>query len=116
MGRKGAASLRDGLVVAEVTATFVLAMGAGLLLHTMSNLMVRDMGYDTQQLLVADADVPAHSLDEAKEATRQLSEIFANLGALPGIERVAGIMGLPTGAYGSNGYYSTRGGVPARSA
>ncbi|MGB6191854.1 MAG: ABC transporter permease [Terracidiphilus sp.] len=112
MGRKGAASLRDGLVVAEVTATFVLAMGAGLLLHTMSNLMARDMGYDTQQLLVADADVPAHSLDEAKEATRQLGQIFANLGALPGIERVAGIMGLPTGAYGSNGYYSTRGGVP----
>jgi putative ABC transport system permease protein len=113
MGRHGAASLRDGLVVAEVTATFVLAVGAGLLLHTMSNLMTRDMGYDTRKMLVADADVPAHSLQDALQAERQLNEIFAKLSALPGVERVAGIMGLPTGAYGSNGYYQTRGGLPA---
>jgi putative ABC transport system permease protein len=31
---------------------------------------------------------------------------------LPGVERVAGVMGLPTGNYGSNGYYETRGGLP----
>ncbi len=113
MSRQGTASFRDGLVVAEVTATFVLAVGAGLLLHTMSNLMARDMGYDTRQMLVADADVPAHSLEDALQAERQLNEIFAKLAALPGVERVAGVMGLPTGAYGSNGYYQTRGGLPA---
>ncbi len=112
MGRQSAASLRDGLVIAEVTATFVLAVGAGLLLHTMSNLMTRDLGYETRQLLVADADVPAHSLDDAREAVRQLDQIFAKLGALPGVEHVAGIMGLPAGAYGSNGYYQARGGLP----
>ena len=112
MGRRGTASLRDGLVVAEVTVTFVLAVGAGLLLHTMANLMARDMGYDPQRLLVADADNPAHSLDEARQAVRQLDEIFAGLGALPGVEHVAGIMGLPTGTYGSNGYYQIRGGLP----
>ena len=39
MSRPGASLLRDGLVVAEVTATFVLAVGAGLLLHTMANLL-----------------------------------------------------------------------------
>ena len=112
MTRHGAARFRDGLVIAEVTATFVLAMGAGLLLHTMMNLMARDMGYETRQLLVVDADAPAHSEQDAHRAVQQFNELFAQLGAVPGVEYVAGVMGLPTGNYGSNGYYKTRGGLP----
>jgi len=38
--------------------------------------------------------------------------MFTKLGAIPGVERAAGIMGLPTGEYGSNGYYETQGGAP----
>ena len=112
MSHHGAASLRDGLVIAEVTAAFVLATGAGLLLHTMTNLMARDMGYDTRRMLVVDADAPANSLQDSLRAVSQFDDIFRKLAALPGVEHVAGIMGLPTGAYGSNGYYQTHGGLP----
>ena len=112
MTRRGTGVLRDGLVVAEVAATFVLAMGAGLLLHTMMTLRSRDMGYQTRQLLVVDADAPAHSEQDAHRAVQQFNEMFAQLAAIPGVEYVAGIMGLPTGNYGSNGYYKTRGGLP----
>jgi predicted permease len=112
MARQGAAMLRDGLVIAEVSATFVLAVGAGLLLHTMKALMDRDMGYQTRRLLVVDADAPAHSDQDAHRTVRQFNELFAQLAATPGVEHVAGIMGLPTGDYGSNGYYKTRGGLP----
>jgi putative ABC transport system permease protein len=110
--RQGASALRDGLVIAEVTATFLLATGAGLLLHTMRNLTVRDMGYQTRQLLVVDADAPAHSEQDAQRAVQQFNELFRQLATLPGVERVAGIMGLPTGNYGSNGSYKTKGGLP----
>jgi predicted permease len=113
MSRRGAARFRDGLVIAEVAATFVLAMGAGLLVHTMMTLRARDMGYETRQLLVVDADAPAHSEQEAHRAVQQFYELFGQLAAIPGVEHVAGIMGLPTGEYGSNGYYNTRGGLPA---
>src|ERR1700732_72171 len=112
MTRHGAAVLRDGLVIAEVAATFVLAMGAGLLLHTMTTLMARDMGYQTRQLLVVDADAPAHSEQDAHRAVQQFNELFAQLATVPGVEYVAGIMGLPTGNYGSNGYYKRGGGLP----
>jgi putative ABC transport system permease protein len=112
MSRHGAARFRDGLVIAEVAATFVLAMGAGLLLHTMMTLRSRDMGYQTRQLLVVDADAPAHSEQDAHRAVQQFNEVFAQLAAVPGVEHVGGIMGLPTGNYGSNGYYKTRGGLP----
>lgn len=110
--RQGASALRDGLVIAEVTATFLLAAGAGLLLHTMMNLMVREMGYATRQLLVVDADAPAHTEQDALRAVQQFNELFTRLAALPGVEHVAGVMGLPTGDYGSNGSYKTKGGLP----
>ncbi|MDQ1451395.1 MAG: putative transport system permease protein, partial [Acidobacteriaceae bacterium] len=112
MTRHSAGLLRDGLVVAEVAATFVLAVGAGLLLRTMMTLNARDMGYEARQMLVVDADAPAQREMDTQRAVQQFNELFAQLGQLPGVERVAGVMGLPTGIYGSNGYYETRGGLP----
>jgi len=112
MVRRGASRLRDGMVVAEIAATFVLAVGAGLLLHTMATLRARDLGYLTRQLLVVDADAPANSDKEANQTVQQFNLLFTQLAAMPGVEHVAGIMGLPMGNYGSNGDYNTRGGLP----
>jgi predicted permease len=112
MIRPGAAMLRNGLIVAEIAATFVLAMGAALLLRTMGTLMARDTGYQIRQMLLVESDAPAHSLQDGERVTRQYDVLFARLAALPGVEHVAGIMGLPTSSYGSNGYYETRGGLP----
>jgi len=106
--RRGAAGLRDSLVIAEVAATFVLAIGAGLLLRTMSALMTRDLGFETRQLLVVDADAPARTDDDYQRVIRQFNSLFAEVGAMPGVAHAAGIMGLPMGTYGSNGNYWTR--------
>src|ERR1700683_1708519 len=57
-GGRGTAVVRNGLVIAEAAGTFVLAMGAGLLLHTMSTLMKRDVGYEPARLLVAGGEGP----------------------------------------------------------
>lgn len=116
MTRRGASTLRDSLVVAEVAATFVLALGAGLLMRSMAALMARDMGYQTRQLLVVDADAPAHTDADYVRVIQQFNGLFAELRAMPGVERAAGVMGLPTGAYGSNGYYNVRGGLPVDAA
>jgi predicted permease len=107
MSSKRSTVLRNGLVVGEVAATFVLSVGAGLLLHTMMALSARDMGYQTRQLLVIDADVPSHADQDYLRAVQQYNEMFTKLTAIPGVEHAAGIMGLPTGEYGSNGYYET---------
>ena len=71
-----ASLLRDGLVVTEVTATFILAVGAGLLLHTMANLLTRDMGYQTRQLLVVQTDPPAHSGQDASDRSSSTTIYF----------------------------------------
>jgi predicted permease len=108
----GASVLRNGLVIAEVAATFVLAVGAGLLLRTLITLNTRDMGYQTARLLVVDADGPAHTAEEAQRVLQQYDSLFARLATLPGVEHAAGIMGLPTGNHGSNGYYTVTGQGP----
>jgi putative ABC transport system permease protein len=112
MTRHSAGFFPDGLVVAEVAATFVLAVGAGLLLRTMMTLNARDMGYETRQMLVVDADAPAQGEIDSQRAVQQFNDLFTQLGHLPAVAQVAGVMGLPTGIYGSNGYYETRGGLP----
>jgi putative ABC transport system permease protein len=112
MNLKGTSAWRNGLVIAEVAATFVLSVGAGLLLRTMLDLMQRDMGYDTRQLLVVDADAPAHADADYHLAVQQFYDLFPKLQTLPGVEQAAGIMGLPTGDYGSNGYFETHGAAP----
>jgi len=112
MELKGTVRLRDSLVVAEIAATFLLAVAAGLLLRTMATLMNRDLGYQARQLLVVDADAPAHAESDYQRVILQFNELFAELGRLPGVEQAAGVMGLPTGPYGSNGYYDARGGLP----
>ncbi len=108
--------LRNGLVIAEMAATFVLALGASLLARTMLTLQATDLGYSKSGLLVVDADAPATDLRSSLRATRKFDEIFADLRTLPGVESVGGVMGLPTGKYGSNGYYSINGtSIDARS-
>ncbi len=102
--------LRNGLVIAEVAAAFVLAVGASLLARTMLTLQSTDLGYSKTGLLIVDADAPAVDLDGSLAATRKVRrDLCRSPRTLPGVESVAGVMGLPTGKYGSNGYYSVNG-------
>lgn len=101
--------LRKGLVVAEVAATFVLAAGALLLVRTMLSLQSADLGFSKGGLLIVDADAPVNDLQGSLAATRNFNSIYNDLRTLPGVESVAGVMGLPTGKYGSNGYYGVNG-------
>jgi putative ABC transport system permease protein len=96
-------------VIAEVAATFVLAVGASLLVRTMLALQANDLGFRKTGLLIVDADAAATDLPGSLAADRNFDAIFADLRTLPGVESVGGVMGLPTGKYGSNGYYAVNG-------
>jgi len=55
------------------------------------------------------AHAPARTLDEHLAAGRIIENLSAQLSPIPGVKSVAAAMGLPTGAYGSNGYYAVEG-------
>lgn len=100
----GSSRLRSGLVVGQIAVSLVLAVGAGLLFRTMLALQSSDLGFRSEGVLVAYANVPAHTLAEQQEAGRFFERLLDRLRHVPGVISAAQAFGLPTGEYGSNGY------------
>jgi putative ABC transport system permease protein len=101
--------LRNGLVIAQIALSFVLAVGAGLLMRSFVALNNAQLGFRTDGILVMYAHAPAGTLDEQLGVGRLFERLFGELAGLPGVKSVAGAMGLPTGQYGSNGSYAVEG-------
>ncbi|MEO8726693.1 MAG: ABC transporter permease, partial [Acidobacteriaceae bacterium] len=106
---QGVARLRSALVISEVALTFMLAISAGLLARTLFHLTETNIGFSSDRLLVMDAHAPANDLQAEIQKTNEFESLFSQLGALPGVEKVAGVAGLPTGQSGSNGGYILEG-------
>jgi putative ABC transport system permease protein len=105
----GRSYLRSSLVVGQIALSLMLAIGAGLLFRTMLALHSADLGYRTEGILVAYAHSPAQALPEALQGGQFFDDLFARLRQLPGVTSAAGAMGLPTGEYGSDGYFAVEG-------
>ncbi len=101
--------LRNMLVVAQIALSFVLAIGAGLLLRSFAALSSVQLGYRTDGILVMYAHTPARTLPEYLAVGGSFENLFTQLAGMPGAASVAAAMGLPTGQYGSNGSYAVEG-------
>ncbi len=105
----GSHRMRNGLVVAEIALSFVLATGAGLLFRSFVALTSAPLGYKSDGLIVMYVHAPAHSLPEYLRVGRQFEDVLAQVRQVPGITSAAVAMGLPAGRYGSNGSYAVEG-------
>ena len=101
--------LRNTLVIAQIALSFVLAIGAGLLLRSFAALSSVQLGYRTDGILVMYAHTPARTLPEYLAVGRSFENLFTKLAEIPGVASVAAAMGLPTGQYGSDGSYAVEG-------
>ena len=105
----GPSRLRGALVAGQIALTLTLAIGAGLLFRTMLALHEANLGYRTQGILVTYAHAPAHTLPQAVQAGQFFDDLFARLRGLPGVFSASGAMGVPSGQYGSDGYFAVEG-------
>jgi len=87
-GRRGRLDLRAALVCGEIALTLVLVVGAGLLLRSLGELQGVERGYDAEQLLVFQYDIPRSSR-WADDPVAFHSEYLERLRALPGVESAA---------------------------
>jgi predicted permease len=78
---------RRALVVAQVTLSTVLLLGAGLLARTLRNLQTVDLGFQTDHVLMLTID-PAMSGYEQNAARTFLTDLRQRLGRLPGVASV----------------------------
>jgi predicted permease len=85
--------LRKSLVVAQVTLSLLLLVGAGLFIRSLKNLKDLDPGFKTRNLVTFSIDPPLNGYqpERSREMYRQ---IYAALNALPGVES-AGMAVMP---------------------
>jgi len=90
---------RDGLVVAELSVSIVLLMGAGLMVRSLSSLLHQNPGFDRTNLLTFIVSLPQSSYKDdpaVRQFTKRLNDALQQL---PGVHEIAVISRLPvTGA------------------
>ena len=94
---RGRRRLRTMLVIAEVTLTMILLVGAGLLIHSFVRLVAVDPGFDPQNVLVAAVDLPDSRYPEAHQRRDFYVRLISDLESLPGVESAGAVSHLPLG-------------------
>jgi predicted permease len=100
-GARGATSrmrhVRNGLVIAEVAAAVVLAVGAGLLVRTVYNLVQVDAGFDRARLVTFAIAIPHPGVqyNDVAARARIFEDVLGGLRGLPGVHAVTAMSGLP---------------------
>jgi len=85
---RGSAGLRKGLVVAQVSLSLLLLVGAGLFLQSLQNLKTLNPGFEVRNLLAFDVD-PTMSRYDKNWTAEYLRRLQETLNALPGVESQA---------------------------
>ncbi len=102
----GGMRIRRVLVMAQVAATLVLLVGAGLLARSFTRLLSIDPGFRTEDVLVL--EVAPDNSDSATrlENVRFYDELMTRLAKLPGVREVGGANVLPLdGTSSGNGTF-----------
>jgi putative ABC transport system permease protein len=95
-GDSGRRWTRSALLVAEVTLSVVLLLGAGLLFRSLTALQRIDPGFRVDGLSVLTLSLPPARYPAA-QVTATHERLDAAIAAVPGVTRVARISGLPLG-------------------
>ena len=83
--RGGSAGLRKGLVVAQVSLSLLLLIGAGLFLQSLRNLKTLNPGFEVRNLLAFNVD-PTISRYDPKWTVDYYRRLHERLSAIPGVE------------------------------
>ncbi len=98
-GRQASASgsqrLRNLLIVAEVTLSLILLVGAGLLMKSFWRLQQIDPGFNPDNLLTLEIQLPVSKYAEAQRRETFAQETMDRIAALPGVEAAAFISHPP---------------------
>jgi predicted permease len=99
MGARGRAWFRSSLVVLQVTLSFILLVGATLLVQSLRNIRTTSPGFSTTRVLDTWIPLAAAGYDAPRAKAFQ-EELIQRIRALPGVEAAAYARAVPLG-YGS---------------
>ncbi len=87
--------LRSALVVAEVATSFILLIGAGLLINSFFHLRNLDPGFRSDHLLALNVDLSEVRYPDTQHRTAFFDEVKRRMQTLPGVRSVAVAGNLP---------------------
>jgi putative ABC transport system permease protein len=101
-GSRGTASrrtgrVRSGLIVAEVSLSLILLVGAGLLIRSLARMHAVDVGFNRANLLVVPLQLPETRYATSEQATAYFEDAVTRLRALPAVADVAASSSVPFG-------------------
>ncbi|MEK6321110.1 MAG: ABC transporter permease [Acidobacteriota bacterium] len=96
-GRGGTSSRRSNsvLVTAQFALSFVLLIGAGLLLMSFQRLQSVDLGFNPEKLLTMSLALPARKYPKPEQSLQFYQSLLDRLGSLPGVRAAGLTTGIP---------------------
>jgi putative ABC transport system permease protein len=107
-GSKGV-RLRGLLVIAEVAVSFVLLIGAGLLISSFLHLQKLDPGFRADHLLTAKIELPELKYPDREHRIPFFDNVIRRVTALPGVQSAAIAGNLPLTYNGDSMYIGVEG-------
>lgn len=101
--------LRDGLIVSEIALSFVLVVGAGLLLRTFLHLENTPPGLVAENVLTLRMSVSQVQYPTDEAVGRYYREIEGRIEQIPGVRAAGFIQLLPFESWGWDGWFSIAG-------
>lgn len=111
-GGPGRSRLRSGLVVAEVGLAVALLVTAGLMLRSFTNMIRANPGFDAENVLTAEINLPPSRYPEEGQLTAFFYELLDRVRETPGVLSAATAAELPLGPGGWQSSYHVEGEPP----
>jgi predicted permease len=86
---------RDLFIIFEVAVSFVLVVGAGLLVRTLWHLRAVDPGFRSGGMLTATAAVPLPKYQDSERRRRFYTDVLARIRTIPGVTMAGATSALP---------------------
>ncbi|HMD95804.1 MAG TPA: ABC transporter permease [Terriglobia bacterium] len=92
-GRVG--RMHGGLIALEVALSFVLLVGAGLMMKSLLRLLAEDVGFRTEHLLTMDVSLSEEKYSTPEKQTAYFDHVLQRLIAMPAVLSVGAVTDLP---------------------
>jgi putative ABC transport system permease protein len=87
--------LRNTLAIGQVALALVMLIGSGLMIESLKRLLHVDTGFDGSRVLTMEYRLPGNKYPSAAQQAHFHDEVVARVRALPGVEAVGIVRGLP---------------------
>jgi putative ABC transport system permease protein len=91
----GRSSVRNSLVISQVSLAVVLVVGASLMIESMFHLLHQSPGFDPQGLLAFNLDLPDSRYGKPEQSADFFKELLGRIRSLPDVKNATGVMPLP---------------------